>query len=312
MKKSDTDSAVSQIEPRSNVRHLAKGVGLILFAWLCLVVMTTITRFAIPQSSLGMVLFFQNGISFLLMLPWFFHYGLEEVKSSRVGLIIVRSVCGLLGFTCMFVSAEKISLTGAVLLNNAAPLYVPFVLWFWRKKRVEKKLWMGIVLGFVGVVFMLRPWEMVQVNFVDFKVGSLFGFSAGVFLAITLVAMRMLLHTEKVFTVLLYYFFIASLITLPFAWMSWVPLTWDLFWMFLAIGGLSYLGQYALLKAFYFGKASQLSPFVYMAVVYSGLIDWLYFHHLPGLFVLVGIACICAGGIFTLLFSHPAESASPK
>ncbi|HEY2809915.1 MAG TPA: hypothetical protein VGJ00_00775 [Rhabdochlamydiaceae bacterium] len=44
----------------------------------------------------------------------------------------------------------------------------------------------------------------------------------------------------------------------------------------LAIGLLSAVGQWFFMKAFHHAKPSQLGPFCYMAVVYSGFIEWIF------------------------------------
>jgi len=45
-----------------------------------------------------------------------------------------------LAFTLLFMAVQQTSLVDAVLLNNAAPLIVPFAVWIWLKIPINHQL----------------------------------------------------------------------------------------------------------------------------------------------------------------------------
>ena len=67
------------------------------------------------------------------------------------------------------------------------------------------------------------------------------------------------------------------------------------------------LGQWTFVRAFHHAKASELGPFCYAAVVYAVLIDWALYKQMPALLVWIGVALVCAGGIWAIRFSSPSK-----
>jgi drug/metabolite transporter (DMT)-like permease len=120
-----------------------------------------------------------------------------------------------------------------------------------------------------------------------------------------MIAVRRLSYTERHHTVLFYYFFISSALSLPLSLYHWKSLN-GLEWLeLISVGLLSVFGQWCFMRAFHHAKPSQLGPFCYMAVVYSGLIEWTLWGKVPDIFAWIGIALVCAGGIWTIRYSNP-------
>lgn len=277
--------------------HLKLGIIYILLAWLFFTIMATFTRFATKSQSLGTVLFFQNFIGFLSTLPWVYHHGIASLKTNRIGLIFVRSIAGLLSFTCLFLAVQRTSLVDSILLNNASPLILPFLIRLWLKVPINHRLWPGIGVGFVGILLILQPGKEIL------DPGALFGLGAAATGSVVMVSVRLLSYTERHHTVLFYYFAIASAIVLPWMIMKWDPLsTQD--WIYLgAIGLCSTFGQWMFIRAFHNAKPSQIGPFCYMAVVYSAILDWALWGSIPNLLAWTGIILVCLGGIWTIRYS---------
>ena len=153
---------------------------------------------------------------------------MEKLKTSRIGLVFVRTISGLLAFAFLFISAKKTTITNAILLNNTAPLFVPFIALIWRKKSLNHKLWPGIIVGLIGVGWILKPGVAPGNQFWNIEVGSLCGVLSGFCLSISMISMRVL-RTERLFTVLFYYYLFSSLFVLPFSLYEWRTSTLYLF-----------------------------------------------------------------------------------
>ncbi len=107
----------------------------------------------------AVVVLFQNGISLLLLLPWALRHGIGELRTTtRLPLHVVRAISGLLSQALFFLAVKNMALVDAVLLVNAAPLFIPFVALIWMKLRASRRSSAtGLVIGFVGVLLILRP-----------------------------------------------------------------------------------------------------------------------------------------------------------
>jgi drug/metabolite transporter (DMT)-like permease len=287
--------------PEPHPKHLKKGIFFILLAFLCFTSMFAMSRFTAKLVSTPMILFFQSILCLPFMIPWVVKHGMESFKTRHFGLIFVRTCCGFISYGLTFLAVQKISLVNTMLLSNSAPLLVPFVIWIWMKVKINHRLWPGIFLGFIGIILILRP------NREIFDLGAFYALGAAGAIAINILSLRLLAHAEKGHTVLLYYFGISTLLSLPLCILYWQPLSWEAAWQLVCIGILGAIGQFAYLKAFHYGKASQLSPFIYAAVIYAAFFDWALFGKIPDLLAVLGIVLVCGGGILTMVFSRPIK-----
>lgn len=276
------------------MHHLGKGIAYILLCWFFFTCMATLSRFAGHQAAIPTILSVQCFVSLLLTLSWCLKHGTRSFKSQQFGFIIFRSAVSTLGFGLLFLGVKYTSLTTAVLLNNAAPLILPFIIRLWLKKPINHKLWPGIIGGFIGIIFILKPGKEIL------NPGALFALGAAVTISISMISLRLLSRTDKSETILFYYSLVGFLMTLPFALYNWRPIDLTTWLILLAIGFFSFIGQWTFNQAFQYGKPSQLGPFCYMAVVYSGLIEWALWGTVPDLYAWAGILLICAGGIWTI------------
>jgi drug/metabolite transporter (DMT)-like permease len=264
--------------------------------------MTALSRIASQTAPVSIIVFFQNLISWVLVAPWIAKYGFSSLRTKRFGLISFRSVTGLVGFATLFLAAQRIPLVDSILLYNSAPIFIPFVLWIWLKVPIDHKLWPGILVGLMGIILILKPGKEI------FDLGALFGLCSSLSLSLIMVSIQLLAKTEKDLVVLFYYFLIASILSLPFAIYFWVPLTQQQWMEVIGIGIFSILGQWSFMRAFHYQTPAQLGPFCYMAVVYSVLIQWALWNHLPDFFVWGGIFLVCAGSLWTL---HSNSQSTP-
>jgi drug/metabolite transporter (DMT)-like permease len=274
-------------------RHPVRGIIYILIAWLLFTLMTLFARYACDAASLGTVLFYQSVFGLVTVLPWLFK-DRAFLRPNRYWLLIFRSLVSLSAIGLSFLAVQRTSLADTMLLNNASPLWIPFVIWIWLKKPIDHSMWPGIIGGLIGVLLILKPDHGIL------QVGALLALAAGVLQSLNMVSIRQLSHSEKTHTVMFYYFLICTLVTIPFVeWTQFSLMAWD---AILAVGLTFALGQWAFVRAFHHGQASLLGPFCYSAVVYSVLLDWLLYKEVPDLLAWIGIALISAGGIWAIRF----------
>lgn len=262
-----------------------------------LTLVAMLSRFVSKTETISTMLFFQKTISLLFILPWIVKYGRPSLKSNHYGLIFIRSIAGLLSFGSLFAAVQYTSLVNAILLDNASPFLIPFLGWIFLKCPINHKLWPGIFLGFIGIALILKPFSG------SINPGMLFALFAALMDAIMMITLRRLSQTEKYYTTNFYYFLIGAIVCAPLAIWHWQTPSSDVFWMLLGMGFFSSLGQIGFTKAFEWAKPQQLGPFSYVAVIYSGIIDWILVGKYPGLLSIAGIILVCLGGILTIRFS---------
>lgn len=283
----------------AHAENATLGGFLIVVAFLSIAIMSALGK-AAEHVPTGTIVFFQNFISLVLFLPWIFRHGVAEVKTSRTGLHILRALAGLLSQVLMFVAVKKMPLMDAVLLANSAPLFIPLITWAWLKEKISGVVWASLVVGFVGVIMILKPNAALVSNPV-----ALLATSAAVFSAFALVTVNRLSTTETTERILFYYFLISSLATVPFAITQWHAPT-RLEWTYLVgIGVFMAAGQLLIILAYRHASAGRIAPFNYSVVVFSGLIGWLVWKNTPDMLSLAGVILVTLGGILSTKFGGP-------
>ncbi len=191
----------------------------------------------------------------------------------------------------LFLAISMMPLSNAVLLTYSAPLWMPLIAWIVSRQHIAGRLWLAMLLGFIGIVLVLHPTGS------SFNIGALFAIGAAVLLALALISVRWLSTTEPTVRILFYYFLFSSLLVLPFAVASWTTITLT-GWAYMIAIGLCLLGsQIFIILAYQKASAVKLGPLVYSVIVFTALINWLIWDRPPSWLALAGMACVIAGGI---------------
>jgi drug/metabolite transporter (DMT)-like permease len=111
--------------------------------------------------------------------------------------------------------------------------------------------------------------------------------------------------------VLFYYFALSSLLVLPLALLDWrVPTSASTWLVLLAIGVAQLLSQLFIVFGYYYASAVRLSPIVYSVIVFSAIIDWVFWGHAPTVAVVAGMALVIGGGLLAILMRPRTTTAA--
>jgi len=289
------------VEPRppSSGRDLYVGILLISAAFFSAAVMSAFSKAAAGVPPL-MLLFLQYAISLLVFLPAMVRPGLELLKTNHFWLHVFRSIAGSVCQLLFFVAVKSLPLMDAVLLSNASPLFIPLVVYVWFRKTVQPLVWVGLVIGLVGIALIIKPGpEMLH------DPASLIALGSAVFSALALVATNKLSETEPPMRILIYNFGISTVLLVPLCIWAWQTPTTTEWLLLLGVGGFYALTQLLIILAYRHASAAQISPFNYTIVIFSGLLGWQFFGNVPDGTAVLGTLLICAGGILSIKAGHP-------
>ncbi|WP_234809968.1 DMT family transporter [Mycolicibacterium moriokaense] len=274
---------------------LVLGAVLSSLSFFCTAVVSALAKAAEVLTSAAVVLLFQNLICFLIILPFVLRGGLSSLKTEKPGLHVLRAVSGTACWYALFVAITMMPLTNAILLTFSAPLWMPLIARVLFREKVSMATWVGAAIGFVGVIMVLQPHHQ------KFNIGALIALAGALCLAIALMSVRWLGATEPTPRILFYYFGISTVLCTPFAIADWRPF---------GVGGSIYLigialallmSQGFIVLAYRYASAVKVGPFVYTVIVFTALIDWVLWNHVPTLLGVVGIALVMGGGVIAVL-----------
>ncbi len=251
------------------------------------------------------VVFFRHFIMLVFLLPWAWGQGRRALETDDLPGHLVRGLAGVSAVACYFYAIARLRLADAVLLNQSMPLFIPLVERAWLRERIPPRLWGVLLLGFVGLLIILRPGSGV------FDPAALVGVASAVLASISQVGIRRLTRTEPVTRIVFYFGLVASAAALPPAvawWRSPSPLTWG---VLLLMGVFATAGQLTLTRSYLYAPAAQVGPFLYVGPVFAGLLDWLIWGVLPDLLFVLGAAIVVSAAILALRVRGASAEAEP-
>jgi drug/metabolite transporter (DMT)-like permease len=283
--------------------HLALGIAISLIAYLFFVSASTIVWSFAGAFSTIQIIFIQNIVSLLCILPLTVIRKFPGFKTNVLSTHLIRDLSGVISYFLYFVAIRYLNLVDATILNYTFPFFVPLLWWAWMKEKVGRNVWWSIIVGFIGVAVILNPSRQI------FQLGFIFGLLAGIISAVSVCSIRILtLNREPSRRILFYYFLVGSLLSFPFALIYWIPPTPIQWVKAIGIGVLTASGQIFLNISYRYGTASYLSPLGYSTVIYAGLISYFFFNQPLGMRSIIGTLLIFLGGTATYLLKKKPHS----
>jgi drug/metabolite transporter (DMT)-like permease len=207
-------------------------------------------------------------------------HGRALVKSRRMGLQVVRGVLMVSMTSSIFFSVPII----------IALLSVPLL-----GERIDARRWAAIVIGFAGVLVIVRPFGA------GFHPAMILSVINAVIYALFNMMTRRLAAYDAPETTQFLSALVPAVAVAPFAIAVWQHPPGALHWaLLLLLGVYGGMGHYFLALAHRYASASTLAPFMYPQVLYMAIFGFLVFGDVPRWPVAVGAAIVIASGLYLL------------
>ncbi len=241
-----------------------------------------------------MVVFFRNFCSLFFILPWIWYSRpIGGLRTSYFPLHLLRSMAGLGGMYCFFYVIARLQLSESFLLMSTAPLFIPIIAYIWIHEPVERKVRGAIIIGFIGIILILKPGVGV------FRPIAFVGLGAGLMGALAMVSIRRMSSSEPTIRIVFYFTVFGTLISaIPLVW-SWQSPKAEIWWLLVLMGLLAAVGQFLLTKGYSLAPAAKVGPFSYSNVVFAMVLGWVLWGESLDFLTWVGAFLICIAGIIT-------------
>lgn len=223
------------------------------------------------------------------------------LRSRKKRLLLARGLFGTMGIYGFYIALKFISLSSAIVLMYSIPIFVPIVSRVWLKLKIFPKIYIGIVIAFLGIILILRPGTDV------FNIGGFIAIFGAIMGAISTLCIRLLHYEEPKERILAYYFYIALMVStmvLLFSEEAIPRLNLEMIIYLLLVGISSTLFVFFLTLATKYAPSRLISPFLYASVVFSMIPDIYIFHKKPSIYFMLGTLLIVIGTIY-LVKSYP-------
>ena len=211
--------------------------------------------------------------------------------TGNIGLLSLRALLLVTSTLGNFYALKYLPLSMYSAIMFSAPIFVCLMSWPLLGERVGPWRWFAILLGFVGVVIIVRPLGA------GFHWGGLGTLYAAVALAVYSIITRKLAHKVRPHVMQFFSGAFGMVILLPFAFSYWVPAGWTVIVPMLWVGFASWLGHEILTRAHKLAEASVLMPYAYSFIVYMSLAGFLFYDEVPDAYTMTGAAVVVAAGL---------------
>ena len=250
--------------------------------------MSVFIRLASEELHWLQIVFLRNFLAVLLMVPWVLRLGLSVMYTRRIGLLTLRSMINVVGMALGFAAITMIPLAEATALSFTMPLWATLGAVLVLGEVIRARRITAIVVGFIGVLLVLRP------GVEAIEPGSILALVSAFLLAGTALIVKRLTETENPDAIVTYMVLLQtplSLLPALFYW-EWPSLMgWLWVWCLAAAGT---LGHRCWTRAYYEAEVSQLQPFEFIKLPLIALFAFLIFDETPTVWTWIGGTVIFA------------------
>ena len=254
------------------------------------------------------IILFRNLFAFIPLFLYSWRPGDPLIPPTRRPLgHLTRSGIGLLSMICSFSALQYMPLSEATAFGFAAPMFMTALSAMLLKEFVGPHRWAAVLIGFVGVLIMVRP---APGHFNGVGVSLALAAAAGS--AGVNIAIRQMADTEKGSTIVFYFTLAGTALGLAGSLVHWVtpdPLTLALLVLSGLLGG---VGQILITEALQVAAVAVVAPFDYTQLVWTTGVGFLIWGELPHTATVVGAAVVAMCGLYILhrelrRFSNPDD-----
>ena len=218
--------------------------------------------------------------------------GLGLFRTRQIGSQLVNSVMMLLSTLLFFSAVKSVGVAEAISISFVAPLAVVFLAWPLLGERITARRVVAVVVGFIGVLVVIRPGTSV------FQWASVLLLGSAICYAIYQIIIRRLAGVDHPATSIFYSVLLGAILMsmlVPFVWVT--PRNWLDWVLLLSLGALGGLGHYCVAKAMTYASANFVAPFNYTQMIGSVIVGYLMFAEVPDLYTWAGTALIVGAGL---------------
>ncbi|WP_114393340.1 DMT family transporter [Oleisolibacter albus] len=271
------------------------GVGFFLLAIFLFGIMDSMIKGASARYDTWQIMFFRGAFSLLpIALLVRQSGGAAALRSRHVVGHVLRSTMGVAAAYFFFWSYSRMPLADVYAIAFAAPLFMTALSVPVLKEQVGWRRWTAVLVGFGGVLIMLRPGQGV-LGWVALMP------LAGAFLyALSMLYVRILARSETNAAIVFY--FIVTLTVVAGVVMIPVWRTPDLvdFALLAAIGVIGGAAQIVFTQAFRLTQPALLAPFEYTGMLWAASFGYLFFGEVPDKAIWIGGAVVVASGLYII------------
>jgi drug/metabolite transporter (DMT)-like permease len=303
-----SDEGVSLPRPGGRFARLSpnlQGAVWMLASALTFTAMTTLIKYLGADYPAALQTFYRQAAGLLILLPVILKHRGAAFATNRPGIIIFRSAAGTIGMILSFYAFQKMPLADANALSFTRTLWLVPLAAFVVREHVGPLRIGAAVIGFLGVLVMIRPGAGGH-----FAIGlpALAMLASSFLFAFTVTGMKILTRDHSPMVLLVWSAVLGLVLAIPGALFVWRwPQPGDLALLCL-MGVIATANQACYIKGMQLGDAAAMAPIDYTRLVFSAAAGFFLFNEVPGLWTAVGAGVVVVSTLFITWREHLAAT----
>lgn len=279
---------------QQSLPSLPRAVAWMLGAVIALTTMAVAGRELAAVISIFEIMFFRNVICLLIIIALIWRTGTHLFATRRWRLHGFRNTIHFAAQAGWYFGLIHLPLAKVFAIEFTAPIWTAILAALFLAERLNAVRIVGTLLGFVGVLIILRPGVVAIEPAALVVLGSSMGF--GMMFVIT----RSMATSEAPLTILFYMNLVQLPLSLVLMLPDWVAPPQEI-WSWIALTGLGGLAShYCFARAFALADAARVAPIDFIRLPVAALVGYLLYQEPTSLFVWLGAAVIIVGNIMNL------------
>jgi drug/metabolite transporter (DMT)-like permease len=271
-----------------------RGAIWILSATLFFAIMVSLVKAIGPRLPISEILLVRQAVMLLVALPVLIRHFPDSIKTHHPWAHAARTGLALVGMFCGFTAVVHLPLADATAIGFAKSFFITIFAIIFLKEVVGVRRWGAVIVGFIGVLIMVRPTAG------DINVYGLLAVVGAAAAGLVMILIRYLSRFDQPITILAYQVVFVGLLIAPLAIYQWVWPTPTEMMLMTGIGIISVAAQTCNIRAFRAGEATSIAALDYVRLVWASAIGLIVFSEVPALTTLAGAALVIAASLYTV------------
>jgi len=240
------------------------------------------------------ILFCRQLLVFLLLTPALLRGFPGVLRTRRAPLHLSRCAVSIVAMLTGFTAVVHLPLAEVTAISFSRAFFATLLAILVLREVVGIRRWSATIVGFVGVLIVVRPGAE------GIDIYAVFAVISAALVAGNVIMTKRLAETEGTTTIMVYHAgVLAAAYAVP-AWWLWVQPTGVELGLIVVIAVLMSAVQVCMIRGYREAEASAAQPLEYVRLVYAAIIGYLIFAEVPTLWAWAGAALIIASALYTI------------
>lgn len=243
----------------------------------------------------------------LVILPPALRLGVRALWPEAPRLQFLRGVFHAGGMLLWFAALPLVTLVELTVIGFSGPIFICLGAVLFLHERMTAARWGAVLIGFLGVIIVLRPWHDGRLSGVS--PGMLLMLASALVFAASFLVAKVLTRHDRPAVIVLWQHLWVSLLLVPFMLPGWAAPSAMQWLVLAACGVLGAGGHYCMARAFRAAELSAVQSVRFLELVWAAILGYLVFASVPAGWTVAGGAVILASTLW--LARHEARAAAP-